>query len=118
MIISPTAWWWSLRRALLTTAVALVGLAASCRSPDSAPITTPEAAIAVAKSGWVGTYDKTHYELYSKKETARFEPYTATLNDGIWTVKGTIPPGYHGYTLVTSVRAADGSASSTSLEFK
>ena len=50
--------------------------------------------------------------------TLTFEPYTATLKDGIWTVKGTIPPGYHGYTLVTSVRAADGSANAGFVEIK
>jgi NTF2 fold immunity protein of polymorphic toxin system component len=86
-----------------------VALAASCSSPRQSAVETPDAAIAAAKTGWAGIYDKTQRVQYSPSETKKFEPYTATLNNGRWTVKGTVPHGYRGDTLVTTVRASDGS---------
>ena len=98
----------SARRAVFSLALVSLGMAAACRSSPPPPITTPEAAIAVAKAAWPTIYDKTHYPVYSQEETRKFEPYTATLKDGVWIVKGTIPPGYRGPTLVTKVRVSDG----------
>jgi hypothetical protein len=92
-------------------AVISLALTASCQSARQRSITTPQAAVAIAKSSWSSIYDKIRSPAYSKADTARFEPYTATLKDGIWTVQGTIPPGYRGETLVTTVRAVDGFAS-------
>jgi hypothetical protein len=106
------------RTAAIILAVTSVGLAASCQSARQRPITTPQAAVAIARSSWSSVYDKTRAPTYSKAETARFEPYTATLHDGIWTVKGTTPPGYRGATLVTTVRAANGFASIAAIEVR
>jgi hypothetical protein len=106
------------KTAAIVIAVSSLGLAASCQSAQQRPITTPQAAVAIAKNSWRSAYDKVRSPAYSKEETARFEPYTATLKDGIWTVKGTIPPGYRGETLVTTVRAADGFAAIAAVEVR
>lgn len=91
----------------VTTVIATMSLAlgTACRSTPQRHIATPQGAVATAKNSWSSVYEKTHSPTYSKAETARFEPYTATLKDGIRTVQGTIPPGYRGETLVTTVRA-------------
>jgi hypothetical protein len=110
-----------LRRASqVATVIAIMslGLGSACRSTSQRHIVTPQGAVAIAKNSWSSVYDKTHSPTYSKAETARFEPYTATLKDGIWTVQGTIPPGYRGETLVTTVRAADGFASIAAVEVR
>ena len=61
-------------------------------------------AIEHAKDAWAATFEKSpHSDLYSPTNMARFEPYWATLKDGVWHVEGTIPPGYHGYAPKTSV---------------
>ena len=49
-------------------------------------------------------YEKTqHRGVGSPADIAQFEPYNATLKDGVWHVEGTIPSGYHGSVPVTSV---------------
>ena len=108
----------SARLIAISLALASLGMVASCRSAPTPPITTPEAAIAVAKAAWPTIYEKTHYPAYSGKETARFEPYTATLVDGVWIVKGTIPAGYRGPTLVTKVRVSDATGPVDVIEIK
>ena len=50
----------------------------------------------------------------SEEGVKRFEPYTATLTDGVWTVRGTIPSDFHGGAPTATVRQADGLASVTS----
>ena len=50
---------------------------------------------------------------YSKENTAKLEPYTARLNDGVWPIRGTIPPGYRGDALETTVRQDDGNVAVT-----
>jgi hypothetical protein len=102
-------------RAMLAAVVASLSLVTSCSSSRHTAVTTPEAAVAAAKNAWSGVYDKTQRPQYSSKETEKFEPYSATLDDGIWTVKGTIPLGFRGETLVTTVRAKDASATVTVL---
>jgi hypothetical protein len=103
-------------RAYHTTLVAAFAVTASCQSAPKPPIITPEAAVASARISWESVYDKTHYPVYSKAETANLEPYTATLKEGVWTVRGTIPPGYRGYTLVTTVRVSDGTGKVDAIE--
>ena len=72
-------------------------------------IDTPEAAIAAAKGGFQGVYDKAswHSEL-SPESIARFEPYTATLRDGWWEVVGTRRAGYQGRMPRARVARTDG----------
>ncbi len=76
---------------------------------ENTPVRTAEAAVEKARKTWAALYEKGswHKEL-SPKETARFEPYTASLSSGKWTVRGTIPKKYHGVTLVTTVQQEDG----------
>ena len=104
----------SRKRTLFVLATVAV-LVAACSSSKQTPVATPDAAIAAAKAAWVGIYDKTQRPEYSPGETNKFEPYTATLSNGTWTVKGTVARGYRGETLVTTVRASDGSVRVTVL---
>jgi len=82
---------------------------AGAAAAENTPVRTAEAAIEKARKTWAELYEKGswHKEL-GPKETARFEPYTASLASGKWTVRGTIPPKYHGVTLVTTVQQEDG----------
>lgn len=93
--------------------------ACSSASNDGAPVTSPEMAIAKAKEAWASIHDKASWQsAYSKENTAKLEPYTATLKDGVWLVRGTIPPGYKGEALETTVRQSDGAASVTVVQVK
>jgi hypothetical protein len=92
-------------------------LLASARAPSKYgddPILTAEAAIAKAKESWAGVHQKTHDPMLSEESVKRFEPYAATLTDDVWTVRGTIPPEFHGAAPIAMVRKADGLASVTS----
>jgi hypothetical protein len=90
-------------------------LASACSSSDgNDSVLTAEAAIAKAKESWAGVYQKTHDPTLSEEAVKRFEPYTATLIDGVWTVRGTVPTDFHGGAPVATVRQADGLASVTS----
>jgi len=60
------------------------------------PVETPEAAIAAAKDGFQGVYDKTSWPDLRPESVARFEPYMATLRDDWWEVVGTRHAGYQG----------------------
>jgi len=86
-------------------ALTLVGLSGCDETPK--PVTTAEAAIAKAKSGFASVYYKTRYENFAPATVARFEPYTATLTNGEWYVRGTIPSGYRGGVPGAKVRASD-----------
>jgi predicted small lipoprotein YifL len=101
----------------LLTALILSAFSITGCSGDG-PVLTPEAAITTAKQAWQSIHDKHPLPQYDQKETSRFEPYTATLQDGVWTVKGTIPPEYHGTALVTTVRKDTGAVSVTAIEIK
>jgi hypothetical protein len=91
----------------------------SSASNEKVPVTTSEAAIQKAKEAWVSIYDKASWQTaYRSESTAKFEPYTATLQDGVWLVRGTIPPNYQGDVLETTVQQSDGSASVTVVQVK
>jgi hypothetical protein len=96
--------------------LSLALLANACSSSDGndSAVLTAEAAIAKAKESWAGVYQKTHDPTLSEEAVKRFEPYTATLTDGVWTVRGTVPTDFHGGAPVATVRQADGLASVTS----
>jgi hypothetical protein len=93
--------------------MSLVFLASACAPSQNGdgPILTAEAAIAKAKSSWASVYVKTHSETFSEKTVQRFEPYTAVLADGVWTVRGTVPPDLHDTVPEATVRQADGGTS-------
>jgi hypothetical protein len=54
-----------------------------------------DTAIAHAKGTWAGIHYKTHSEKDSPAYLGKFEPYTATLRDGVWHVQGTVPSDFH-----------------------
>jgi len=97
------------RRSCLPLALALSLLASAAPAAETS-VNTPEAAIAAARRTWQELYEKGRWHAeFGPNAVARFEPYTASNHDGVWTVRGTIPPGYHGVALVTTVRQSDGS---------
>ena len=102
-----------MKRAVLA-ALAVLPIVFACSSASNdAPVTTADAAILSAKQAWQSIYEKNGSPAYSKESAAKFEPYTATLKDGVWHVRGTVPSGYQGETLETTVRQSDGSVSVT-----
>lgn len=87
----------------------------ACSSASDGPVTTPEVAVHRAKESWTSIYEKASWKAdYGEGSTAIFEPYTATLENGIWIVRGTVPSGYKAKILVTEVRQSDGTVSVTS----
>ena len=46
--------------------------------------------------------------IYGEARVARDKPYTATLADGIWTIRGTLPPGMAGGSAVAEISKDDG----------
>jgi hypothetical protein len=85
----------------------------ACSSTSgSNSVTTAEEAVSKAKLAWKQIYEKASWhKVYSPESTSRFEPYTATLFNDVWIVKGTIPAGYEGEVIETTVRQSDGSVS-------
>jgi hypothetical protein len=85
----------------------------ACSSTSGAnSVTTAEEAVSKAKLAWKQIYEKANWhKVYSPESTAKFEPYTATLVNDVWIVKGTIPAGYDGEVIETAVRQNDGSVS-------
>jgi hypothetical protein len=91
----------------------------ACSSASNDPVTTPEVAVQRAKEAWASIHEKATWKTgYSEESTAKFEPYTATLEDGIWVVRGTIPSGYKGKILQTHVRQSDGAVTVTSVQIE
>ena len=100
---------YALRILLIFSAFVTLSAYTAC-SPQSTPVTSPEAAITAARMSWKSIDEKHNFwsPVYNEKETAKFEPYTATLIQGEWIVKGTIPANFRGETLETTVRERDG----------
>lgn len=73
-------------------------------------IETPEEAIAAARSAWSSIDQKQHgaIPIFSAASIARFEPYAATLSDGVWTVRSMSPAATPGTFPDTIVRADTG----------
>jgi hypothetical protein len=91
------------RRCMNTSVVAawmIAGCLVACDllgASKPQPVETAEAAIAAAKIGFQGVYDKASSQSeLSPESVAHFEPYTATLHDGWWEVIGTRHGGYQG----------------------
>ena len=83
-------------------------------TPGKNSVDSPDAAIAASRQAWRSVSEKTSQSPFNPASTARFEPYSATLEDGAWVVRGTVAAGYQGEILVTRVRQADGSVELTS----
>ncbi len=83
--------------ALLMLAVAAPAAAGEwpihCRvlAPGRAPLVdNPFKAVTRARSAWHSVYRQASWRVvYSPASVARFEPYLATLSDGVWHVIGT-----------------------------
>jgi len=75
-----------------------------------------QSAIAHAKSTWAAIHEKDpSNEMTAPAYLAKFEPFSATLKDGVWHVQGTIPAAYHGYVPVMSICHNDEGASAGSI---
>ena len=98
----------------------MVLLITACSSSASdGAVNTSEQAVAHAKTAWASVGEKANWHaVYSKENTAKFEPYTATLENGVWVVRGTVPTGYRGEMLETRVRQSDGQVSVEVVEAK
>jgi len=86
-----------------------LALSAALGAAPETPVNDAPGAVAAARKAWDALYDKGRWhEEFGPKAVARFEPYTAINQGGIWTVRGTVAPGYRGVTLVTTVRQSNG----------
>ena len=75
-------------------------LSATDLQPKKRCVADEQTAIAIAVAVWVPIYGKAQIE--SEK------PYKATLINGIWFVKGSLPEGYDGGTAVAEISQKDG----------
>jgi hypothetical protein len=85
-------------------------LLGACSRPAPPPerVTHEERALAKANAAWSSIYSKTAEETYSAQNVRRFAPYSATLDNGVWTVRTAAPPDRHGRAPQADIRAADG----------
>ncbi|MBC8077792.1 MAG: hypothetical protein H7Y32_17080 [Chloroflexales bacterium] len=67
---------------------------------ETLAIPTEQAAVTAAKAAWYGKFSTSAVEEY--------EPYRAKLEDGVWHVFGSLPPGWRGGTLEAVICASDG----------
>jgi hypothetical protein len=74
-------------------------------------INTPDEAIAAARAAWL-SFDQqappSGQTRFSKDSIARSEPYTATLKDGVWTIRSTSVAGTSEGPPLTTVDAESG----------
>lgn len=73
------------------------------------------AAIVRAKANWAAIHEKAQNHESDPTYLARFEPFSATLKDGVWHVQGTVPAGFHGRVPVMSLCKNDEGASASSI---
>ena len=64
------------------------------------------AAIVRAKANWAAIHEKAQNHESDPTYLARFEPFSATLKDGVWHVQGTVPAShFHSGTLIELAEA-------------
>jgi hypothetical protein len=68
--------------------------------PDEGFIPSKEVAIKVAVAVWE--------PIYGAEKIAKEKPYRATLADGVWTVKGSLPKGNKGGVALARIAKKDG----------
>lgn len=79
---------------VLVPLAALSALALTQCAQSQPPVRSSAAAVATAKAAWSSVHSKVPWEgRYSAANVARFEPYTASLSGGVWTVTGTVVEG-------------------------
>jgi len=77
---------------------------------QKASVSSPEAAIVAAKQAWKSIYSKASWHaVFGPANVDSFEPYSASLKDGIWFVAGT--PNNGRRSPVAYICASDGAAS-------
>jgi hypothetical protein len=88
----------------------LLALFVACSRPAAPPerVTHEEGALAKANAAWSSIYSSTAEDTYSAGNVRRFAPYSATLANGVWTVRTTAPPELHGRAPAADIRADDG----------
>ena len=91
-------------------ALPLMALLAACTRPPAPAerVVHEERALAKANAAWSSVYSKTAEITYSAENIRRFAPYSATLNEGVWSVRTTAPAGLHGRAPEADIRADDG----------
>jgi hypothetical protein len=88
---------------LLTLAIALVGGDEGPKhnvAPDDGYVPTKEVAIKIAVAIWE--------PIYGADKIADEKPYRATLTEGVWTVKGSLPKGWKGGVALAEISKEDG----------
>jgi len=88
----------------------LLPLLGACSRPAAPPerVTHEERALAKANAAWSSIYSKTAEDTYSAENVRRFAPYSARLQNGVWTVRTAAPPERHGRAPQADIRAVDG----------
>lgn len=67
--------------------------------PNEGLVPDSKTAIAIAVAIWT--------PIYGEKQIASEVPYVATLEDGKWTVTGSLPPGWRGGTAIAVIAKSD-----------
>lgn len=93
----------------------IVALLAAAASPfvftKFPTVTTAPAAVAAAKAAWQSAYiEAPWHKEFNPDNIARYEPYTATLSNGVWSVSGTTSLGSGNDTPKARIRRWDGAA--------
>jgi hypothetical protein len=88
----------------------LVLIVSACTShtEPAEHVTHEERALAKAHASWAALFVQRADETFSPGNIQRFSPYSATLENGTWVVRGTVPSEFHGSVPEARVRAADG----------
>jgi len=68
--------------------------------PPQGYVLNAETAIRIALAVWE--------PIYGKKQIDSEKPYRATLKNGVWTVEGSLPPGWRGGVAIAELSASDG----------
>jgi hypothetical protein len=95
------------RASLIPLLVLFVGACTSHTEPAER-VTHEERALAKAHSSWATLFVQRADETFSPVNIQRFAPYSATLEDGTWIVRGTVPANFHGTVPEARIRADDG----------
>ena len=68
--------------------------------PPQGYVPDAETAIRIALAVWE--------PIYGRKQIDSEKPYRATLKNGVWTVEGSLPPGWFGGVAIAEISASDG----------
>jgi hypothetical protein len=113
---SPSLAMSNCRRASLTLLLVLLLGACTSRTEPAEHVTHEERALAKAHAAWASLFVQRADETFSPGNIQRFAPYQATLEDGVWIVRGTIPADFHGSMPEARIRADDGETRVRSIE--